>query len=77
LLRAVVAVTWPMAAYYPGVDGTDYEVQTSIDLVNWTQVLEGTGDYTVTVNPGPTPARSVVNDVPTGGTSFVRLAVRN
>jgi autotransporter-associated beta strand protein len=70
-------VTWPMGATYTGVYGTDYEVQSSTDLVVWTQVNVATGDNTVTVNPGPTPARSVVYDMPTGGKSFVRLVVRN
>jgi hypothetical protein len=70
-------VTWPMAATYTGTYGTDYEVQYSTDLVIWTKANEGTGDNTVTVNPGPTPARSVVYDVPTGGKSFVRLVVKN
>lgn len=70
-------VTWPMGADYTGVYGTDYEVQYSDNLVNWTKVDEGTGDNTVIVNPGPSPAGSVVYDVPTGGKSFVRLVVRN
>ena len=70
-------VTWPMGANYTGVYGTDYEVQSSTDLVIWAQVPAGTGDNTVTVNPGPAPARSVVYDVPTGGKSFVRLVVNN
>ena len=71
------AVTWPMGATYTGTYGTDYEVQTSTDLVTWTQVPVGTGDNTVTVNPGPSPTRSVVYDMPTGGKRFVRLVVKN
>jgi autotransporter-associated beta strand protein len=71
------AVTWPIGADYTGVYGTDYEVQYSDNLVNWTKVDEGTGDNTVTVDPGPSPAGSVVYDVPTGGKSFVRLVVNN
>jgi autotransporter-associated beta strand protein len=70
-------VTWPMGADFTGVYGTDYEVQYSTDLVIWTKANEGTGDNTVTVNAGPTPARSVVYDMPTGGKSFVRLVVGN
>ncbi|MCW1925731.1 autotransporter-associated beta strand repeat-containing protein [Luteolibacter arcticus] len=70
-------VTWPMGATYTGVYGTDYEVQYSTDLVFWTQAPIGTGDNTVTVYPGPTPARSVAYDVPSGGKSFVRLVVTN
>lgn len=66
-------VTWPMGATYTGVYGTDYEVQTSTDLVIWTQVSEGTGDNTVTVTAGT----SVVFDMPAGGKSFVRLVVNN
>jgi autotransporter-associated beta strand protein len=66
-------VTWPMGATYTGVYGTGYEVQTSTDLVNWTQVPIGTGDNTVTVTAGT----SVVYDMPTGGKSFVRLVVNN
>ncbi|MEO5715947.1 MAG: autotransporter-associated beta strand repeat-containing protein [Luteolibacter sp.] len=66
-------VTWPMGATYTGVYGTDYEVQTSTDLVTWTQVPVGTGDNTVTVTVGT----SVVYDMPTGGKSFVRLVVKN
>ncbi|MEO7101227.1 MAG: autotransporter-associated beta strand repeat-containing protein [Luteolibacter sp.] len=67
------AVTWPMGATYTGVYGTDYEVQYSTDLVNWTQAPIGTGDNTVTVTAGT----SVVYDMPTGGKSFVRLVVKN
>ncbi|MEO7933314.1 MAG: autotransporter-associated beta strand repeat-containing protein, partial [Chthoniobacterales bacterium] len=67
------AVTWPMGATYTGVYGTDYEVQTSTDLVNWTQVPIGTGDNTVAVTAGT----SVVYDMPAGGKSFVRLVVKN
>lgn len=70
-------VTWPMGADYTGVYGTDYEVQSSSDLVTWVQVPVGTVDNTVTVYPGPTPARSVVYDMPTGGKRFVRLVVKN
>ncbi len=70
-------VTWLMGGTYTGVYGTDYEVQSSTDLAIWTKVEIGSGDNTVTVNPGPTPARSVVYDVPTGGKSFVRLVVKN
>ena len=66
-------VTWPMGATYTGVYGTDYEVQSSADLVTWTQVPVGTGDNTVAVTAGT----SVVYDVPTGGKSFVRLVVHN
>jgi hypothetical protein len=66
-----------MGATYAGVYGTDYEIQSSTDLAIWTKVEIGTGDNTVAVNPGPTPARSVVYDVPTGGKSFVRLVVKN
>jgi autotransporter-associated beta strand protein len=66
-------VTWPMSATYTGTYGTDYEVQTSTDLVNWTQVPIGTGDNTVTVTAGT----SVVYDLPTGGKNFVRLVVKN
>ena len=66
-------VTWTMGATYTGVYGTDYEVQTSTDLVNWTQVPIGTGDNTVTVTAGT----SVVYDMPTGGKSFARLVVKN
>ncbi len=64
-------VTWPMGASYVGNYGTDYEVQSSTDLTTWTQVPEGTGDNTVTVNAGT----SVVYDMPSGGKSFVRLVV--
>jgi fibronectin-binding autotransporter adhesin len=67
------AVTWPMGATYTGVYGTDYEVQSSTDLVIWTQVPIGTGDNTVAVTAGT----SVVYDMPAGGKSFVRLVVRN
>ncbi len=66
-------VTWPMGADYSGVYGADYEVQTSPDLVIWTQVPEGTGDNTVTI----TAATSVAYDMPTGGKLFVRLVVNN
>ncbi|MEO7101368.1 MAG: LamG-like jellyroll fold domain-containing protein [Luteolibacter sp.] len=66
-------VTWPMGATYSGVYGTDYEVQSSADLVTWTQVPIGTGDNTVTV----TAATSVVYHIPTGGKRFVRLVVKN
>jgi hypothetical protein len=31
-------VSWPRAASYAGVYGTDYKLQTSLDLVNWTDV---------------------------------------
>src|SRR5690606_26237951 len=67
------SVTWPMGAAYTGVYGTDYEVQYSTNLVDWTKVDEGTGDNTVSVTPGT----SVVYDMPTGGKSFVRMAVNN
>ena len=67
------SVTWPMGDTYSGVYGTDYEVQFSTNLVNWTKVDEGTGDNTVTVTAGT----SVAYDIPTGGSSFVRLVVRN
>lgn len=66
-------VTWPMGATYTGVYGTDYEVQTSSDLVTWSQVPVGTGDNTVTITAGT----SVVYDMPTGGKRFVRLVVSN
>ena len=66
-------VTWTMGATYTGVYGTDYEVQSSTDLVTWTQVPVGTGNNTVTVTAGT----SVVYDMPTGGKSFVRLVVKN
>jgi len=66
-------ITWPMGAAYAGVYGTDYEVQYSTNLVNWTKANEGTGDNTVTVTAGT----SVVYDTPTGGKSFVRLVVNN
>ena len=66
-------VTWPMSADYSGTYGTDYEVQSSTDLMIWTLVPEGSGDNTVTVTAGT----SVVYDMPTGGTGFVRLVVRN
>ena len=67
------SVTWPMGITYTGVYGTDYEVQSSTDLVNWTKVDEGTGDNKVTVNAGT----SVVYDMPAGGKRFVRVVVRN
>lgn len=54
-----------------GVYGTDYEVQTSTDLVTWTFVPEGSGDNIVTASV------SVVYDMPTGGKLFVRLVVNN
>lgn len=66
-------VTWTMGATYTGAYGIDYEVQTSTDLVNWTPAPIGTVDNTVTVTAGT----SVVFDMPTGGTLFVRLVVRN
>ena len=66
-------VTWPMGATYTGVYGTDYEVQYSTDLVNWTKANVGTGDNTVAVTAGT----SVVYDMPAGGKSFVRLVVKN
>lgn len=66
-------VTWKMAATYAGVYGTDYEVQYSTNLVNWTKVPQGNGDNTVAVTAGT----SVVYDMPTGGKSFVRLVVKN
>lgn len=66
-------VTWPMGASYTGVYGTDYEVQSSTDLVIWTKVDEGTGDNTVTITAGT----SVVYDMPVGGRRFVRLVVTN
>ena len=66
-----------MGATSTGVYGTDSEVKSSTDLVNWTKVNEGTGDNAAAVHFGPSPARSVVYDMPTGGKSFVRLVVRN
>ena len=71
------SVTWPMGTNYTGLYGTDYEVQSSTDLAIWTKVEIGAVDNTVTVNAGPSPARSVVYNMPTGGKSFVRLVVKN
>lgn len=67
-------VTWPMDFFYAGLYGTDYEVQTSTDLNTWTQASEGSGPGSVSVNPGV----SVTYTMPiSGGSFFVRLAVRN
>jgi hypothetical protein len=58
-------VTWPASAAYQGT----YEVQTSTDLVNWTNVS----------SPKPTPSGGTLSyTLPTGapgGKSFVRLLV--
>lgn len=66
-------VTWTMGAGFTGIYITDYEVQTSTDLVTWTQVPVGTGDNTVVITPGT----SVVYDMPAGGKIFVRLVVKS
>lgn len=66
-------VTWLMSSQYTGTYGTDYEVQSSTDLVNWSLVPQGSGDNTVTVTAGT----SVSYDMPAGGKNFVRLVVRN
>ncbi|MEO7101229.1 MAG: autotransporter-associated beta strand repeat-containing protein [Luteolibacter sp.] len=67
-------VTWPMAATYAGVYGTDYEIQTSGDLVTWTQVPQGAGAGFATVTAGV----SVAYTLPTGGGKvFARLVVKN
>lgn len=67
-------ITWPMGFDYAGVYGTDYEVQTSTDLVTWSQAAEGTGPDSVAVNPGT----SVIYTMPaSGGKIFIRLVVRN
>ena len=57
-------ITWPASAAYNGT----YEVQTSPDLVNWTNV-----------DPRPTPSGGTLSytlpaDAP-GGKSFLRLLV--
>jgi hypothetical protein len=63
-LDATNTVTWPMDAAYSGT----YEVQTSPDLVTWTNV-----------DPRPTPSGGTLSyTLPTGapgGKSFVRLLV--
>ncbi|MEO8614961.1 MAG: autotransporter-associated beta strand repeat-containing protein [Luteolibacter sp.] len=69
-------VTWPMASSYANSAnyGTSYLVQTSPDLVTWTQAPQSTGPNTVTVTAGV----SVVYTMPASGTKlFVRLVVNN
>ena len=69
-------VTWPMGSSYANSAnyGTSYLVQTSPDLVTWTQAPQGSGPNTVTVTAGV----SVVYTMPSSGTKlFVRLVVNN
>ena len=69
-------VTWPMGNSYANSAnyGTSYLVQTSPDLVTWTQAPQGSGPNTVTVTAGV----SVVYTMPSSGTKlFVRLVVNN
>lgn len=66
------AVTWPMGATYSGAYGVNYEIQTSGDLVNWSDATTGVGPGTVQIVAGT----SVTYTLPTGaGPHFVRLVV--
>lgn len=65
-------VTWPIGATYTGVYGTDYIVQTSSNLTNWTPATVGVGAGFVVITPGT----SVSYTLPPGAEkSFVRLLV--
>lgn len=67
-------ITWPMAAGYTGIYGTDYEVQISNDLVNWTQAPQGVAPGQANINAGV----SVSLTLPAGaGKVFARLVVTN
>ncbi|MEO5714330.1 MAG: autotransporter-associated beta strand repeat-containing protein [Luteolibacter sp.] len=67
-------VTWTKGGSYTGTYGTDFLVQSSTDLVNWTIVPVGSGALgTVANNAG-----SVTYTPPTGDTKrFGRLVVNN
>jgi hypothetical protein len=67
VLDATNKITWPMLATYTGVYGTDYVVQTSLDLVSWSSV--NVADVTIITGT------SVSYTLTGAGPRFVRLAV--
>jgi len=65
------AVTWVKAASYTGVFNTDFKVQSSTDLISWTNAPAGAGPGQVNVS-----GSNVTYTLPTGaGKTFVRLLV--
>ena len=65
------AVTWPKAATYTGTFGTGFKVQSSTDLINWTDAAAGAGAGQVNI-----VGNNVTYTLPTGaGKTFVRLLV--
>ncbi|MCW1922267.1 autotransporter-associated beta strand repeat-containing protein [Luteolibacter arcticus] len=66
-MNAARLISWPKGAGYTGVYGTDYVVQTSINLTTWDDVL--VGDVVI-------ESDSVDYTLPTGGSpKFMRLKV--
>jgi len=62
------AVTWTKAATYTGSFGTVFKVQTSTDLITWT-------DAASDINPA-IPGSNYIYTMPTGASkTFVRLNV--
>ena len=65
------AVTWPKAASYTGTFGTDFKVQSSTDLITWTDATAGAGTGQVNIVDN-----NVTYTLPIGaGKTFVRLLV--
>jgi autotransporter-associated beta strand protein len=68
VLNSANKITWPMAANYTGVYGTDFVIQTSADLTSWSGVNQGDVSiiagisltYTLT-GQGPRFVRLLVN----------------
>jgi len=60
-------VTWPMASNYSGIYGTDYVIQTSTDLIAWSDVPESG----VTIVTGV----SISHTITGADAQFVRLIV--
>ena len=69
------AVTWPKAATYTGAFGTDFKVQKSTDLINWTDAASS-GTPAVPDTVYLLSGNNVTYTLPTGaGKTFVRLLV--
>jgi fibronectin-binding autotransporter adhesin len=66
-----LTVTWPKAASYTGVYGTNYEVETSSTLnAPWTSISEGAGSDKVQIT-----SNAIIYTFPSGVKNFARLKV--
>ena len=66
----VRTVTWPKGSAYAGSYGVDFFVQSSTDLIHWTDAATGVGAGYVTDSSG-----SVKFTLPAGTKMFTRLMV--